>query len=103
MSARSADSLVPRGVRKELDAFAAFRGCFPNLVSFLDTNADDFRGLVVTESRTGGFLCILKNYGDDSGPQVIFCGGESPWACLYAAEKALNNPQWKPDTWKPGK
>lgn len=102
MSGRSSQSLVPRAIQRELDALSAFREHFPQMASFLSETNMDFRGLVVTESKHGGFVCIAKNFREDSSPGVCFAGGGSSWEVFWRMEKALAADDFKLDQYAPG-
>ena len=48
-------------------------------------------------SDSGGILCILKRFGSDGAPEVMFAHGDDYVDALVQAERALAAAKWRPD------
>ena len=52
----------------------------------------------------GGYLVILKRFGEDGGLELTFGGGFSPLECFMEIEKVLARDSGKEETpWEPKK
>jgi hypothetical protein len=97
MSGRSSETLVPASVRRYLEAITAFRQSFPQLYAFFEKRSGDFNGFSILIGNRGGYLGVLKQFGDDGRPEIMFCSAEDVIGVLWAAERALAAGKWKVD------
>jgi hypothetical protein len=71
------------------------------LYDFIQIREADFLGLSILIGNSGGFLLILKRFNDDGAPEVTFGSGNTPFDCLFDAERALRDAKWRPDKPRP--
>ena len=74
----------------------------PNLnVTFEDES--DFISLLVKVRPDGTCLAVVKKFGDDGGPLVLFGSGYGLPGALMAADAAAQGGKWRPDKpWEGG-
>lgn len=83
-----------------MDRCNALQKHFPRLWYFIERDSNDFRTLTFTLGNSGGYLLILKRFGDDGSPEVLFHHAHTLVDCFLGVEHALTNGRWKPDKFK---
>lgn len=68
----------------------------PHLYAVLE-NEEEFISLQVKTRPDGSCLTILKRYGDDGGPLVLFGSGYGVPGALMAADSAVQGGRWRAD------
>ena len=68
---------------------------------FLSDSTGDFRGISVILSNSGGCLAILKRFGEDGTPEVLFASGQTPVEAIAAADTRLADGGWRADKPRP--
>lgn len=86
---------LPQKVRDWILAVEAIEGSLPCLGQFLHEEADDFRGLTLMIGNRGGYLAILKKFGDQGQNLIMFSNGDSPIDALVKCNAALQANKWK--------
>lgn len=86
---------LPPAVRDWILTVEAIEERLPNVGNFLHQDKDDFRGLTIMIGNRGGYLAILKKWGDTGNDLIMFSNGESPIDALINCEKALMANKWK--------
>ena len=87
-----------KAVRDLLKLEKSIDGLGTEFARFIRDADGDFRGFSIILSDRGGYLAIIKKFGDDGTPQVLFAGGESPIECIRAADIRISSGNWKEDT-----
>ena len=63
---------------------------------------DEFIELRIKSRPDGSMLVILKRYGDDGGPMVLFANGYGASGVLLATDAAIQGDAWRVDKpWTP--
>lgn len=89
------ESLPPRIIAfLQLESF--LRSEMPATADFL-LQEGEFRGISLLPGNSGGFLLILKKWGDGGKPEVLFHHEKSPLEAFMAIEGALEEGNWKAD------
>ena len=68
----------------------------PNLNEVF-TNEDDFISVSVKSRPDGSSLAVVKRFGADGGPMVLFGSGYGFAGALMAADQAVQGGRWRPD------
>lgn len=93
---------VPGGQRL-LDTHGALHKTLPYLSGVFDAEDEfiEFRFKIMDDGTTLG---ILKRYGSDGGPMVLFASGYGVYGCLLAVDSAVQGNRWRIDKpWSPKK
>ena len=76
----------------------------PQLHAVLVRNAEEAVGLTVKHRDSGDWIAVLRRYGPDGDPQVIFGSGIDFIGALMGLEGSLAAGRWRVDTpWVPSK
>ena len=79
----------------------AVNGFGKHVGHFLSDSEGDFRGISVILSDSGGCLAILKRFGADGSPEVLFASGQTPVEAIAAADTRLDQAAWRKDKPRP--
>lgn len=64
-------------------------------------DAESVNDLRIKQRGEDDWLCVLRRYGDDGAPQVLFATGTDWLTCLWAADKLVQAGKWRDDKpWK---
>ena len=75
---------------------AQLKELVPSLNEIL-TNEEDFISLQIKMRPDGSCLTVVKQYGEDGGPMVLFGSGYGVPGALMAADAAATGGRWRPD------
>lgn len=67
-----------------------------NLYAFV-RDLEQVRGFTIKVQGERAWLCVVKRYGDDGTPQVLFASGINFWDMWWAVNAAINKGEWKTD------
>lgn len=83
-----------------MEQHSAFKKVFPHLYGLMVTRSNDFNGISIFLGHSGDWLCMVKRFGEDGSPEVMFCAGQTPFDALTTANRAVQGGKWRPDTRK---
>lgn len=91
---------VSKEVAQLMEQHSGFRKAFPHLYGVVVTRIEDFNGLSLFIGKSGDWLCMVKRFGPDGTPQVLFSAGQTAFDALTNADRAINGDRWKVDEYR---
>lgn len=88
---------TPASVGNRYGKLKCFHDLFPQIFAFIDKNIGDFNGLSFMVSDRGGYLAVVKRFGFDGKPEIMFCSGPTLIDVLMLVEDALAAGHWRAD------
>lgn len=85
-------------VQQQIEQHSAVKKHFPHLYGLMVAREQDFRGMGIFMGDAGDWLCMVKRFGDDGTPEIMFCAGYTPFEALATANRAIQGGKWKKDT-----
>ena len=83
--------------------YSMFIDVAPLILTLVGRHPEDFKELRVYQRGEGDCLGVLKRYGNDGAPEVIFGNGVDFVACLLALEGSMRANRWRqedPPPWE---
>lgn len=88
---------TPTSVGNRYGRLKCFHDLFPQFFAFIDKHLGDFNGFSMMVSDKGGYLAILKRFGFDGKPEIMFVSAPTIIDLLMLVEDALAAGHWRED------